>query len=64
MTRNSVFDCQLSLVRQPAIENSVSNDLRLRFENNINLFDCRLSEVFIESTEYVVKTIQSKGYLE
>ena len=65
IARNSVFDCQLSPVgRQMAIENSVQNDLRLTFVDSINVFDCRLSEVFIESTIYVVKTIRNKCYLE
>ena len=63
MARNSVLDCQLSPVgQQTAIENSDSNDLRSTFVDSINLFDCRLSEVFIENTEYVVKTIRNKGY--
>ena len=46
------------------IENSVSNDLRSTFIDSINVFDCRLSEVFNEYTEYVAKTIQNKGYKE
>ena len=63
MARNSVFDCQLSPVeRQTAIENSVSNDLRSTFVDSINVFDYRLSEVFSQFTEYVVKTIRKKGY--
>ena len=65
MARNSVFDCQLSPVgQQMAIENSVSNYLRSTFINGINIFDCRLSEVFIDYTECVVKTIRNKGSLE
>ena len=44
------------------IENSVSNDLRSTFIDSINVFDCRLSEVFNEYIEYVAKTIQNKGY--
>ena len=49
-----------------AIKNSVSNDLRSTFLDSINIFDCRLSEVFIKylPTEYVAKTIQNKGYEE
>ena len=58
MARTSVFYCQLSPVGpQSAIENYVSGDLRSMFVDSINIFDCRLSEVFIENTEYVVKTI-------
>ena len=30
-----------------AIENSVSSDLLSTFVDNINIFDCRLSDVFI-----------------
>ena len=37
-------------------------DLRSTFFDSINVFDCRLFEVFIEYTEYVVKTIRNKGY--
>ena len=44
------------------MENSVSNNLRSTFFDCINVFDCRLFEVFIEYTEYVVKTIRNKGY--
>ena len=63
--RNSVFDCQLSPVGgQTAIEISVSNDLRSTFVDSINVFDCRLSEVFIENTKYVVRTIRNKGSYE
>ena len=60
---NSVFICQFSAVgRQMAVENSVLNDLRTMPVNSINVVNCRLSEVFIEYTEYVVKTIRNKGY--
>ena len=31
-----------------AIKNSVSNDLRSMFVDSFYVFDCRLSEVFIE----------------
>ena len=49
-----------------AIKNSVSNDLISTFVDSINVFDCRLSEVFVEyrPTEYIAKTIQNKGYYE
>ena len=49
-----------------AIKNSVSNDLRSMFADSINVFDCRISEVFIEyrPTEYVARTIRNKGYYE
>ena len=34
------------------------------FVNSINVFDCRISEVFIEyrPTEYIARTIRNKGY--
>ena len=36
------------------------------FVNSINVFDCRISEVFIENrpTEYIARTIRNKGYYE
>ena len=42
----------------------VSNDLRSTFFDSIYVFDCRLSEVFMDyrPTEYVAKTIRNKGY--
>ena len=51
---------------QAAIKNSVSNDLRFMFVDSINVFDCRISEVFIEyrPTEYIARTIRNKGYYE
>ena len=50
----------LSPVKTKTINNSVSKDLRSTFVDSINVFDCRLSEVFIEyrPTEYVAKTIR------
>ena len=65
IARNSVFDSHLSPVgRQTAIKNSVFNDLRSTFVESINVFDCRLSKVFIEyrPTEYVAKPIQNNDY--
>ena len=49
-----------------AIKNSVSNDLRPTFVDSINVFDCRIPEVFIEyrPTEYIARTIRNKGYYE
>ena len=46
-----------------AIKNSVSNDLRSTFVDSNNVFDFRLSEVFIEyrPTEHLAKTIRNKG---
>ena len=32
------------------------------FLDSIDVFDCRLSGVFIEYTEYVAKTFWYKGY--
>ena len=45
-----------------AIINSVSNGLRSSFVDNINVFDCRLSEEFIEyrPTEYVAKQSETR----
>ena len=49
IARNSVFNYHLTPVRlQTATQNSVSNDLRSTFVDSFNVFDCRLSEVFIE----------------
>ena len=31
------------------------------FTDSINIFDCHLSGVFIDYTEYVAKTIRNKG---
>ena len=47
--------------QQTAIVNSVSNDLRSTLVDSTKVFDCRLSEVFIEYTEYVVKTIRKRA---
>ena len=42
----SVFDCQLSPVRRlMAIENSVYNYFWSTFVDNIEVFDCRLSDM-------------------
>ena len=61
----SVFDCHLSLVgRLMAIEKTVSNYFWSKFVDSIDVFHCRLSEVFIKYTEYVVKIIRNKGYQE
>ena len=61
-SRNSVFDYHLLPVgRQTAIKHCVSNKLRSMFVHSINVFDCCLSGVFIEYTEYVAKTIRNKG---
>ena len=60
--RTSVLDCHLLSVRLiMAMERSVSNDLRSTFVDSINIFNCPLSGVFIEHTEYVAKTIRNKG---
>ena len=47
-------------------KNSVSNDLRSMFVDSINVFDCRISELFIEyrPVEYIARTIRNKGYYE
>ena len=47
-------------------QNSVSSDLRSTFVDCINVFDCRISEAFIEyrPTEYIARTIRNKGYYE
>ena len=46
-----------------AIKNSVSNNLRSTFVDCINIFYCRLSEVFIEyrPTEYVAKQSKTRA---
>ena len=43
---------------------TVSNNLRSMFVDSNNVFDCRLSEVFIEyrPTEYVAKPVLKYGY--
>ena len=48
-----------------AIKNSVSNNLRSKFVDSINVFDCSLSEVFIEyrPTEYITKNILKQWLL-
>ena len=45
---------------------TVPNDLKSTFVDSINVFDCRISEVFIEywPTEYIAGTIRNKGYYE
>ena len=46
IAKTSVFDCQLSPVRQlMAIDNSVSNYFGSSFVDNIDVFHCRLSGV-------------------
>ena len=65
IARHSVFNCNLSPDGlQTTINNSVSKDLRSIFVDSIKVFDCGLSEVFIEyrPTEYVAKTIRNNGY--
>ena len=46
-------------------KNFAFNDLRSTFVYSINVFDCHLSEVFIEygPTEYVAKTNNPKQWL-
>ena len=40
-----------------AIKNTVSNDFGSTFVDNLNLFDCRLSSVFIKYTYSTIETV-------
>ena len=44
----------------------LSKDLRSMFVDSINVFNCRISEVFIEyrPTEYIARTVRNKCYFE
>ena len=55
IARNSVIDCQLSPVgRQMAIKNSVSKDFLFMFVDSIDVFDCRLPSVILQSLMPVI----------
>ena len=53
--RNCVFDCHLLPVgRQMAIKNSASKYFLSTFANSINVFDCNLPGVLLQTIDIII----------